>query len=147
MQQLWKNSYSAIELFTDVYTILLVIFRAKATAIQQRALLPLKLSWSPNVKATWGDTIISLLIKLNQFALERFWFGANIFSAKAFFDWIYYVKQRQKCLMLLPNLGSTNRVIVRIVEAVTAPNFHGRRSKLHYITRQARIIHQNWYTP
>ena len=64
------------------------------------------------------------------------------FSAKAFFDWIYYVKQRQKCSMLLPNLGSTNRVIVRIVEAVAAPNFHGRRSKLRYITRQARIIHQ-----
>ena len=65
------------------------------------------------------------------------------FSAKAFFDWIYYVTQRQKFLMLLPNLGSTNRVIVRIVEAVTTPNFHGRRSKLRYITRQARIIHQN----
>ena len=65
------------------------------------------------------------------------------FSAKAVFDWIYYVKQRQKCLMLLPHLGSTNRVNVRIVEAVDALNFHGRRSKLRYITRQARIIHQN----
>ena len=68
--------------------------------------------------------------KAEPVCIGDFSFWMKHFSCEALYDWIYYVQQRQKCSMLLPNLGSTNRVIVQIVEAVAAQNFHGRRSKL-----------------
>ena len=39
--------------------------RSQLTGIEQRVRLPLKWSWSPKVKGTWGLALISLHLKLN----------------------------------------------------------------------------------
>ena len=80
-----KNAYSTVEIFIDV-AILFVSVRSKLTWIEQRLRPLLKWSWSPKVKATWGETLISLHLKLNHICIGAFSVWGEIFIAEGFFD-------------------------------------------------------------